>query len=271
MRHAARLILLPALAALMVLPACQRRDADQADAPAEAPATVQPLTYESETPYATVKLTLPEAVKAQPQLASRLYREGVNELSTFNEGAQADRTEFGGDGDMPPYAKQITWSAVVETDDLVSLKRQDYDYTGGAHPNTLYSALLWDKATGRPVEEATLFAPGADMARLDQALCAAVNAARRVRNPSAHTLTANGRDVACPKAAATPFALAPSSTPGKAGGLTFLIGPYIVGPYAEGSYEIVVPLSSFQELLGPEYSDQFGGSPPRVGDVTPRG
>ncbi|WP_122464491.1 DUF3298 and DUF4163 domain-containing protein [Brevundimonas lutea] len=272
MRRSARL-LVPALAALIAVSACQRREAetDTQQTGAPAPATETPLTYQSETPYAAVELTLPETIKDQPQLVSRLYREGVDELATFNEGAQADRTEFGGAEDLPPYAKEITWTETAETDGLISLARTDYDFTGGAHGNTLYSAMLWDKALGRPVRADTLFAPGADMARLDQALCTAINAAKKARDPSAPTIRPGGTDWACPKASATPYALAASTTPGKAGGLTFLIGPYMVGPYAEGSYEIVLPLSTFQNLLGPEYADQFGGQPTRVGDVTPRG
>ncbi len=45
--------------------------------------------------------------------------------------------------------------------------------------------------------------------------------------------------------------LAPSTTPGKVGGLTALIDPYVVGPYSEGDYEVTVPASAFQALLAP--------------------
>ena len=65
--------------------------------------------------------------------------------------------------------------------------------------------------------------------------------------------------------------LAPSTTPGKAGGLIFLIGPYQVGPYAEGGYEVAIPQSVFRSLLAPAYADEFAGQPPRTGDVTDLG
>ena len=39
---------------------------------------------------------------------------------------------------------------------------------------------------------------------------------------------------ACPKASETAFVLTPGTTPGKAGGLTFLVGPYVIGPYSDG-------------------------------------
>ena len=55
--------------------------------------------------------------------------------------------------------------------------------------------------------------------------------------------------------------LAAGTTAGKAGGLVFLIAPYLVGPYAEGSYEVTVPQSAFRSLLAPAYADEFAGQP----------
>ena len=134
-----------------------------------------------------------------------------------------------------------------------------------------FSGVLWDKTTDRRIEPVTLFRTGADMAALDRALCDAINAARAdlVGEPSTLTMTeTNGWS--CPRAIETPFVLAPSTTQGRAGGLEFLIGPYIVGPYAEGSYQIVVPQAAFRGLLNQAYAGEFAGAPQRVGDVTPR-
>jgi hypothetical protein len=75
----------------------------------------------------------------------------------------------------------------------------------------------------------------------------------------------------CPKAVSTPFVLAPSTTPGKAGGVIFLIGAYQIGPYSDGPYRIAVPQSVFRALLNPAYADEFAGAPVKAGDVTPKG
>ena len=269
-------------AAVLTLAACDRREreaAPDAAAPAAGEAAVTPadgaapMTYESENRFAQVELELPDAVRAQPDLHARLYAEGVRELRTFSEGAQADRTEYEGDMDLPPYAKHIDYVAAGETGKLISLQRNSYENTGGAHPNPAYGAVIWDKALKRFVQPAQLFRRGADLSALDQALCDAVNAARRGRNADAESIGLNPTQGgwACPRAASTPFVLAPSTTPGKAGGLVFLIGPYQVGPYAEGGYEIAVPQSAFRSLLAPAYADEFAGQPPRTGDVTDLG
>ena len=277
----ARAALVLTTAVLVTLTACDRR---QREAPAEPEAPAEqaevtpadgaaPMTYESENRFAQVNLTLPEAVRAQPDLHARLYAEAVRELRTFSEGAQADRTEYEGDMDLPPYSKHIDYVAAGETGKLVSLQRNSSEYTGGAHPNPAYGAVIWDKALKRFVQPAQLFRRGADLTALDNALCEAVNVARLGRNPDAEPIgleTGQG-GWSCPRAGSTPFVLAASSTPGRAGGLIFLIGPYQVGPYAEGGYEIAVPQSAFRSLLAPAYADEFAGEPRRGGDVTDLG
>ncbi len=264
--------LLLATAVTATLSACNR-DKDKSAAPAPAPvATVTetpatagaPFGYKSETPYATVELKLPEAVKTQPDLHVRLYADSVKDLKAFVEGAQADRTEAGGDQGMPAYESLITFDTPVETGKLFSLARSDYEFTGGAHGNTAYTGVLWDKAMKRPVTASGLLKPGVALSALDNALCAALNVEKRKRDPQAVTLTLNPKaagDWSCPHAADTPIVLAPGTEPGKAGGLVFLIGPYQAGPYAEGSYQVPVPQAAIRSLLAPAYADEFAGTP----------
>lgn len=261
-----RLLILAAVAATLAVAACNR-DREPGKAAARAPAAsaaataASPLAYESKTRFAEVELTLPAALKTQPDLHAALYAEEVRALRQFAEGAQGERTEAGMPADMPPYAKDISIKATAETGRLLSLQRQDFDYSGGAHPNTLQSGILWDKTLKRRLAPSDLFAKGADLSALDQALCSAINAAKRQRSPDAVNLTlGSGDDWNCPRAGSTPFVLAAGSEPGKAAGLTFLIDPYQVGPYVEGAYEIDIPLAAFRSLLAPEYAAEFGGT-----------
>jgi len=269
------LLLTTALAA--VLAGCNR---DREPAPAEAPApgstaavtpadAAAPMAYESKTPYADVRLTLPDAVKPQPDLHARLYAEEVLKLRQFTEGAQGELTEAGAEAGGPKYEKTITITTAAETGKLLSLKRVDFDYAGGANPNTLTSGLLWDKALKRRVTLAQLFRTNADLTALDQALCSAINAAKRARAPGAAPIAPGGRPFGCPRVADTAFVLTPGTEPGKAAGLTFLIGPYQVGSRAEGAYEIALPLSAFRALLAVAYADEFAGQLAKTGDVTP--
>ena len=275
-----RSVATPAVVAMLTLAAvsgCKRREEAPAPAPAAAPAppvipadTPAPLKYESKNQYAEVELTLPEAVKGQPDLHARLYAAAVRDLRQFIEGAQADRSEFGDDSGIPAYAKDVELTTAAETGKLLSLRQTSYEFTGGAHPNTTYASVLWDKALKRDVTAATLFRSGADLSPLDRALCEAINRAKKARGSDEPvTLGADDAGFSCPKAAATAFVLAPSKTPGKAGGLTFLINPYQVAAYAVGQFEITLPHSVFHGLLNPAYADEFAGEPVKVGDTTP--
>ena len=273
-----------AVAALTLVAACQRKTEAETraeEAPPAQPHTdpqvtpaeqAAPLTYSRETAYADVELTLPEAISAYPDLHAAIYGEEVGNLREFLEGAQSDHTEFSGEEAMQPYSREVTYAVAGQSARLFSLTETSFEYTGGAHPNTSYAAVLWDKTGDRRIQPAALFRSGADMAALDQALCDAINTARAaaVGEPSALTVGGGGEPWACPRAVETPFVLAASTTQGRAGGLEFLIGPYLVGPYAEGSYQIVVPQSAFRGLIAPAFSAEFAGQPRRVGDVTPR-
>lgn len=272
---------LTGLVATALLAGCQRREEPQEPAPQPAPAVEEPevtpadagapMSFEESSPYASVEMSFPDAIRSQPDLHARLYREGVRVLRQFSEGAQADRSEFQGEIELPPYARNIEYALALETGKLLSLRRLDYEYAGGAHPNNAYGSVLWDKALRREVGARDLFRRGADLTALDRALCQAINQAKRARTGSSEILTLERSDGwACPRAADTPYVLAPSTTPGRAGGLIFLIGPYVVGPHAEGGYEIAVPLSAFRGLLNAAYADEFDGAPARTGDVTER-
>ena len=271
-----RLLFLAAVA-VTALSACNREREPAAPTPA-APGTAAvvtpadaaaPMGYESKTPWADVSLTLPAAIRPQTDLHARLYAEEVRRLRQFVEGAQGELTEAGADTDRPKYEKSVTFSAAAETAKLFSLKRVDFDYSGGAHPNTLAEGLLWDKALKRRIGLADLFGKGADLGVLDQALCSAINTAKRARVPDGASVTLGGKEFSCPRAIDTPFVLTAGDTPGKAAGLTFLVGPYQVGPYVEGAYEIAIPAAVFRSLLAVAYSGEFGGRLPKTGDVTP--
>ena len=276
-----RMLLIAALLATTALAACNRGKEETPDA---APATGEtalvtpadaaaPMTYATRTAYANVGLKLPDAIKAQTDLHARLYSEEVRKLQQFAEGAASERLDSAEEGAPDwTYEKQVEISAALETGKLLSLKRADYDFSGGAHPNTLTTGILWDKALKRRVGFNGLCRRGVDLTPLDQALCSALNAAKRARVPDSASLTlGSGGDWNCPRAATTEFVLTPGGEPGKAAGLTFLIGPYQVGPYAEGAYEIAIPASSFRSLLTVGYTEEFGGQLVKAGDVTPSG
>lgn len=232
-----------------------------------APADPQPIAYKLEDGRMTTELTLDPALRAYPELRARLFNDGMVEIREFEAAVREARTEEGGELQYN-MDLSLAWEAPVETARLVSSDGLFWSYTGGAHGNPGFHSIVWDRQDEREIKPAELFRADVDQKKLDHALCDAINAAKAARGGDQAWDSSPYRDEpaqpdlwACPAALETQFSLAPGDTAGKAGGLVFLIGPYIVGPYAEGVYTAVVPAAAFSALLSPEWADQFGGAP----------
>lgn len=247
------------LAAALTVAAC-------ASPPSASPTGPQPVAYRLQDGRMTTGLTLDPALRAHPELRARLYADGMAAIREFEADVRRARAGEGGELD---HSMDLTlrWDAPVTTERLVSADGLVWSFTGGAHGNPGFHAILWDRRALREVKPADLFRTGADLAALDRALCDAINAAKAERggdnawDPAPYRGEQGDGVWACPAALETPFSLAPGDTEGRAGGLVFLIDPYIVGPYAEGVYTAVVPAAAFSALLSPEWADQFGGAP----------
>ncbi len=259
---------LGALALLAVVGACDRRPEKPPQAPV-APATpvapapaARPLAFDQTDEAAKVALRLPAEIIRFPALHARLYDREVAGLKAFAAKAQTDREASSGAYPWRAYGRQSQWFLAAEAAPLVSLRALWFEDTGGAHPNHGGATLLWDTVGNSELQPKALFHPDADMGRLDKAICDAVAAAKAHREGAAPL---SGM-FACPRWSQTVLVLAPSTTPGKIGGLTAIIDPYVVGPYAEGDYEVTVPTSAIQTLLAPAYASAFGGAPKTAGN-----
>ena len=261
---------LAALGLVAALSACDRKPAPPAEAPATPAAPVaaapapmaRPLAFDQTDPAAKVALRLPAEIANYPGLHTMLYDREVAGLRTFAAKAETDRKASTSQFPWRPYNRQGQWFLAADAAPLVALRALWFEDTGGAHPNHGGASLLWDATANREIQPKALFRPDADMTVLDKAICDAVATAKTHREgavPLSDTFS-------CPKWSQTVLVPAPSATPGKIGGLTAIIDPYVVGPYSEGDYEVTVPASAFQGLLAPAYAGAFGGVPKSPGN-----
>lgn len=266
---AMRIVTLGLMAAALALPAgCKKPEetpAKSAAVPIEAaPSTpagaAAPLSFADKTPVAEVSLKLPAELAAQPDLHARLYAEGVANLRQFAEGAANERAEMGEEGPPPqPYSREVTWSVSADTGKLLGMWSLQSEYAGGAHGMSSFNAVVWDKSVKRLIAPSALFNAGIDPV-MDKALCDALTAEKKRRLGDTYQ-EPGPNSWNCPRWRETIFTLAPSTQAGKAGGLVFLIAPYMAGAYAEGDFRITVPASVFKSLLKPAYADEFAGAP----------
>jgi hypothetical protein len=252
--------LLVTVMAMLTLSGCDHKPKPQAAGDGKPPATVAPLVFSKTDADAAVTLTLPEPIKLYPELHSRLYGEGEKELTDFLADAHKDRAQQSADGiEVPAYSHTIAWKISAETPKLVSVFAQEDDFRGGAHPNSTFQAVLWDKAKKQQVPATALFAPGADMKAVDAYVCHQIEAQRSRRLSEPTTQAASG--FSCPSFLQSRLILVPSTVKDHAGAIDALFAPYEVGPYVEGPYEIRVPQGQLKGVLAPEYADQFAGDP----------
>ncbi|MGY4258553.1 hypothetical protein ACVI1L_005621 [Bradyrhizobium sp. USDA 4516] len=149
----------------------------------------------------------------------------------------------------------------------VSVLRDDYMDTHGAHPNSDVNTILWDTTAKKRISIRPFFTETADngptLTAMRKAVIAALNAEKK-RRDAGETATAEWYKEMKPtllKIGAV--TLAPSTEAGKSSGLTFHYPPYAVGPYAEGQYVIFVPWETLKPYLTPEGAKIFAGARPK--------
>jgi Deacetylase PdaC len=140
------------------------------------------------------------------------------------------------------YSTGVAWAVVADTPRFLSLSASITSYSGGAHGNMGFDALVWDKEAARALDPAQLFSsPEALEQAIGTALCDQLQrerAARRGQEP-----TGEGTFEECVPLADTTLLLG-SSNHRAFNRIGVVIGPYVAGPYAEGSYEFTIPVDA---------------------------
>lgn len=207
----------------------------------------------------------PAEAAAVPALDRRFRREAAKAYRRQLALALEDKKLYqrqgrGSVGDF--YSRK--WSTAGESSRLLSLEYEHSAYTGGAHPNTDYGALVWDRRLAREIGIDSLFVQRrALQQRTRGAYCKALDRERAKRR---------GKDarVAVPEFNACPdysdLAIAPvdSNNNGRFDAIDFVASPYLAGPYVEGAYSIAVPVTpDLIALLKPEYRSSFEAHRPQ--------
>jgi len=214
------------------------------------------------------RIFLDDKIKADAALASDCLAEGRKWLDKNAAEAAASRK------DDPQFFKDGGWDferkyaiRSVVADRYVSVLRDDYMNTRGAHPNSDVDTILWDKAANKRISIRPFFtetaANGPTMKAMVQAVITSLKAEKKKRDAS-ETATDEwfkGLEPNLLKIGAV--TLAPSTEAGKSSGLTFHYPPYAVGPYAEGEYVAFVPWETLKAYLTAEGSRIFGGARPK--------
>jgi hypothetical protein len=214
---------------------------------------------------------LDDKIKADPALAADCLAEGRKWIDKNAADAAASRKQdpiMFRDGAWA-FERKYTVRSVVDGH-YVSIVRDDYMDTHGAHPNSDVDTVLWDSAAQKRISIRPFFTEtadnGATMKAMLKAVIASLNVEKKKRDSSA-TATAEWYKGLEPKLLKIgAVTLAPSTEASKSSGLTLHYPPYAVGPYVEGQYVAFVPWETLKPYLTAEGSKIFGGARPKGDD-----
>ena len=156
------------------------------------------------------------------------------------------------------HAIESEWKVVADLPGWLSLSASTYSYMGGAHGNTGFDALVWDKQGGKAFKPIELFQSTAALNKAVQpALCDALDKERSRRRGEPVQRDPDEWQSKCVPVDETTVILGASS--GKAfDKIGFLFGPYVAGPYAEGTYEVTLPVTqAVMDAVMAEYRGAF--------------
>ncbi|MDP5103849.1 MAG: DUF4163 domain-containing protein [Erythrobacter sp.] len=199
----------------------------------------------------------PAAVSAIPALVERFSAERDTALAEQKAEWNEALTEFAGQDCISctsrDFAKQ--WKVVANLPRYLSLSADMYFYTGGAHGNSDFDGLVWDREARAAIAPAAMFRSEEDLqAALHGPWCKALKAERTKR------LGADSDDdeiFPCPDIAQLTLLLG-SSNKQTFNRIGLIAAPYVAGSYAEGPYEVTLPVApKVLAAVKPEYKPAF--------------
>ena len=203
------------------------------------------------------KYSWPAQVSAIPELAAQLGRMRDRALAEQKAEWESALEEFAGMDCVTCTNRGAgtTWQVVADTPRFLSLSAESYVYSGGAHGNSSFDAMVWDRDVGDTLETRAFFtSPEALSSVIAEPYCTALNQLQSERRGE---MGANGDPGECPQLSELTLLV------GSSNGETFdrlglIAAPYVAGSYAEGPYEVTIPITrDVIEVVKPAYAKHF--------------
>ena len=228
--------------------------APSAPAPAPAQFTDNAQAGEAKRDFA---YSWPAEVSAVPELAARFTAERDKLLAEQKtEWAEAVK-EFAGEDCIACTSRSFEkgWEVVADLPHFLSLSASFDLYTGGAHGNGAFDALVWDREAKAAFDPKAMFtSPRALQQALGVAWCKGLKAERQKRLGPDYS---DDGFFQCPPIAELTV-LVGSSDKRAFNRIGLIAAPYVAGSYAEGAYELTFPVTpAVLAAVKPEYKAAF--------------
>ncbi|OYW45075.1 MAG: hypothetical protein B7Z36_05470 [Novosphingobium sp. 12-63-9] len=204
----------------------------------------------------------PAQAAAIPALKALLDKDLDDQKASLIKDATADRKEAKAGGfPYHAYSLNMDWKVVADLPGWLSLSTLIGTYTGGAHGNYAFDAMVWDKAANQRRAATDLFTSKAALkAAVLKPFCAGLDRARKLKR--GETWESDGSIDDFTRCVDPMEQVVILGSAGKKGfdRIGFLIAPYNAGPFAEGDYEVTVPVTpAVLAAVKPEFRGAFVG------------
>lgn len=199
----------------------------------------------------------PAAVSAIPALAESFTAERDKALAEQKADWATVLEEFPGEDCIScknlSFSKE--WKVVADLPRYLSLSAEMYFYTGGAHGNSGFDALVWDREAGAAITPEEMFTSEAALQdALGDPWCKALKVERMKRMGADFT---DDGFFPCPPIADLAVLLG-SSDKRAFNRIGLIAAPYVAGSYAEGPYEVTLPVTpAVLAAVKPAYKAAF--------------
>ena len=195
------------------------------------------------------RLRVPRAAMAIPAVKDRVFADYRRGLAGFKKDA------------LIPRIYDEHWRLTFEDRHLISLSAEIFWDGGGAHPNSEYRSLVWDKQAGRALTLGDLFGPG-EAAAAQQAIASAAVASwvQIYRRRDGGPLRADWADMAregINAASLKTYVLTCAKGQSRANGILLLYGAGEIWPHVLGDFRVPVSAHVFTAYLRPEWRGEF--------------
>jgi hypothetical protein len=230
----------------------------EAAAPPAAPAA-EARAVEEKTDLLEFTYGWPAEAAAIPALEARLKAELESDHAETLAAAGEDKEARGEEFPFHHHYFHKKWESYGSSPRLLSLAAAVETFTGGAHGNTVFDSILWDRQAGRAIEANDLFGdPAAALAAMSQTYCGALDRRRAEKRQVSLPLEGDDWMTECPTLGEQVIVPVDGDGNGRFDTLRVLIPPYEAGPYAEGSYEVDIPVTdAVRGRIKEEYRGAF--------------
>jgi hypothetical protein len=217
-----------------------------------------PVKVEHDTKALEFSYGWPAEAAAIPALDRRFRTDAAKAFRKAHANAREDeQLAKSQNREFNAHYYSMQWTTAGESVRLLSLQSENGSFTGGAHPNTSYGALLWDRHTSREASMGSLFTRSGDFSAVTHsAYCKGLDA-QRAKKRAGEKLDLP-EFIECPKYSGLAIAPVDRNKNGRFDAIDFTASPYVAGPYVEGDYSVVVPVTArLVAALKPQYRASF--------------